>query len=611
MSEKQSTLSNLHQSLGNSHMNLLSTKKVLICLSALSLAYIISFSDQTGITVALPLIGKDLNAEQTINWAGTASMLANCVCQVLFGRFADIFGRKNVLLTCLVILCIGDVACSLAQTGIQFFIFRAIAGIGNGGISSLCMVILSDIVSLKNRGRYQGILGSSVGIGNSVGPFLMAGFADKYTWRAFYYTLAPLCLLVLVIIHFFVDGKPPLVEILSRKEKLMKIDYLGIVAATIGLTFLLVPISGGGSQFAWSSPIVISFFIIGGLFMGLFILIEWKFATLPMIPLGVLKNPSLALLISSNFLFGAAYYSFTYYLPYYFQIVKGKSSLHSAIFLLPLVISQALMSIVSGQIITFTGHYIYVVGFGYTLWLTSCCLLILWNEAISDSVCVVILLVMGTGVAFTFQPTMVAVQAQAKKADRAVVISMRNVVRSFGGAIGIAVGSMIISNTVLKEIRSTTIPIAHTFLDKMAANIFATIDETNLTKAQIGLVREMYVRGLRNYYYFLIPLIALCLVSSFFVKDSGLRCIDELEINGEVTQVTGRAEDRNTEKDDKVTDDVLTLREQLSSLHDLGIKTPRLNAISWSETCHEYGGKTPGLQSYGNSTLHSIVLNKV
>lgn len=521
----------LHDKIGDAHMNILPTKKIIICLSALALANIISFSDQTGITVALPQIAKDLNAEKTINWAGTASLLANCVCQVLFGRFADIFGRKQMLMTCLFILAVGDVACGVCKTGIQFFIFRALAGIGNGGVSLLGMVILSDIVTLKQRGKYQGILGGSVGVGNSVGPFLMAAFAKKYTWRCFYYLLAPLCIVVMIIIYFLIDSRgKQLDSVLSRKEKFKKIDYLGLFLATAALTLLLVPISGGGSQYAWNSPIVIALFVVGGVCFVAFILVEWKIPELPMIPLRIFKTPSLSLLITSNFFFGATYFSFTYYLPYYFQIVKGKDTIHSAIFVLPFVLSQAVMSIVAGQIITFTGHYIYVVVTGYSLWLIGCALMVLWNENLGDGLNVLILLVMGTGVGWTFQPTMVAVQAQAKKADRAVVISTRNVVRSFGGAIGIAAGSTIISNTLLTDLnRSTTQQdLPKSFISYLRAHIYNQININGLTDSQVTFVRQMYVKALRNYYYMLIPFIGFCLVSSFFVKDRGLQCIDEI-----------------------------------------------------------------------------------
>ncbi|ODV68957.1 MFS general substrate transporter [Hyphopichia burtonii NRRL Y-1933] len=533
VTEKSIKSSELHDKLGDAHMNILPKKKLIICLSALALSMVISFADQQGITVAMSEIGKDLNAETTINWAGTASLLANTVCQVLFGRMSDIFGRKQVLLSCLAILVISDVACGVARTGIQFFIFRAGAGIGNGGISSLGMVILSDIVSLKERGKYQGILGASVGVGNTVGPLIFAAFIKRGSWRYFYYWLAPFgCLVGFIMYMLIEDRQKELRSILSRKEKFKKIDYFGTLLSTSSITLLMVAVSGGGSSYPWGSALIITLFVVGGFLFICFLLCEWKIPQLPMVPLRLFKSPSLCCLLFSNFFFGMSYFSFMYYLPYYFQIIKLKDELHTAIFVIPLVMAQAVMSIVSGQIITRTGHYIYVVYVGYGLWLLACGLMLIWNRGTNDGVNVVILLIMGTGVGFTFQPTMVACQAQSKKADRAVVISTRNVLRSFGGAVGIAVASTTVSNTLLNKVKEmeshnpTDIP-TH-YLNYLKNHIYDKIQIDGLNDKQITAVRGMYLASLRNYYYLLIPFMAICLISSFFVRDRGLQCIDEL-----------------------------------------------------------------------------------
>lgn len=516
--------------LGESHMNILPRKKLLVLLCSLSLTMMLSFADQTGVSVALPEIGEELQVQSSINWATTASLLANCVCQILFGRLSDIFGRKCVLIVCLIILCISDLCCSFAQTGIQFYIFRAFAGIGNGGVSSLTMVILSDVVTLKQRGKYQGILGSSVGIGNSVGPFIMAAFIEKHTWRGFYYFLAPAMLLNIIVVAVLVQNKKKSSDLsLSTFDKIKQIDFLGIVLATLSLIALLVPISGGGSSYRWDSPLVISLLVVGGVLFGLFLIAEWKSTVLPMIPLHLFKIPSLCLILTSNFLFGMVYYSFLFYLPYHFTIVKQKNTLHASIFILPLVLAQAVGSIISGQIISRTGHYIHVVVAGYSLWCLSNGLLVIWDHRLNDGVNIVVLLLMGTGVGFTFQPTMVACQAQSKKSDRAVVISTRNVLRSFGGAVGTAIAATIVSNTLLNQIaqerKSHALPAE--YLDYLESHIYSTINTSPLSKDQVYIVIRMYEKALRNFYYLLIPLIGVCLISSFFVKDRGLQSIDE------------------------------------------------------------------------------------
>ncbi|CAN3476382.1 citrate exporter 1 [Diutina catenulata] len=525
----------LADKIGDAHSNTsLSRGKLIISLIALSSGLFASFCDQTGVTVALPIIAEQIGAEQSINWAGTASLLANTVCQVLFGRLADIFGRKNILMTSLLISCFSDLACGLAQTPIQFFIFRAFSGIGTGGIQSLTMVMLSDICTLQERGKYQGILGAQVGLGNAVGPFLMAAFAEHTnSWRNFYYMLAPLNLLLAVAVYVLIDTKQQtkkLSGVLTRREKLMKLDYLGMLFSTAGLTLILVPLSSGGSTYPWDSAKVIVMFIVGGLCLVTFVFVEWKVPELPMIPLRLFKRRSLNLILTSNFLFGIAYYGFMYYLPYYYQIVRGQTSVMSSVLLLPFVVPQALASITSGRIVSATGQWKWVVLGGYSLWTLGCGLLLLFSRHTNYGAVCVILACIGVGVGFTFQPTMVAAQSHAKRGDRAVVISTRNVLRSFGGSVGVAVAGTIVSNSILNKIDEGSYGIdklSSSFVDHWKQHIYQHIDTANITHDQLRAVQRVYMYAIRNFFYLMVPLIGLCLISTLFVGDHGLHCIDE------------------------------------------------------------------------------------
>lgn len=534
--KSEKTSQTLADQLGDAHMNILPPKQLIICLAAMSLGLFISYTDQTSVTIALPHIGKDLHSETTINWAGTSALLANTVCQVLFGRMSDIFGRKAVLMTCLAILAVSDLACGFAQTGVQFYIFRAFAGIGNGGIQSLSMVIMSDVVTLKQRGKYQGILGANVGLGNAIGPFIMAGFITHSTWRNFYYMMTPLVLIVAVTIYFMVNANTEkrLDSILSNRDKLKNIDYWGVLFSSAAFTLLLIPVSGGGSTYKWGSSLVVAMFVVGGLCLVGFVIIEWKVPKLPMIPIRLFQQLSLSLVLGSNFFFGMAYYGFLYYMPYYFQVVRNLGVINTTVFMLPLVMPQAVVLILAGQFISRSGHYLPTIIVGYSLWLLSCCLLLLWKVDTNFGVCVVVLLIMGAGVGCTFQPTMVAVQAQAKKSERAVVISARNVIRSLGGSVGVAVGSLIVSNSLIQKIdEAIAHPAAYgdipkAYLVYLRQHIYSKIEVTGISASQMHVVSQMYMDSIRDLFYLMIPLIALCLVSTFLVKDRGLQCIDEV-----------------------------------------------------------------------------------
>lgn len=521
----------LERKLGDQHVNLLPRRKLIICLLGMSVSLFTCFCDQTSVTIALTKIGDDLHATDSINWAGTSSLLANCVCQVLFGRLADIFGRKHMLIACLGLLCLANMLCGFAQTGPQFYIFRAFAGIGAGGAQSLLMVIVSDIVTLKQRGKYQGILGACVGLGNAAGPVIMAAYVEHATWRDFYRTLPPIIAVVMLVVYFFVDGNKKLQanSVLSTREKLRKIDYYGVFFSAAGLTLLLIPISGGGSTYAWDSTLVIVMFCVGGACILAFLLVEWKVPELPMIPLYIFKNLSLSVILFTTFLYGMVYFGFIFIIPYYYQLVKGWSSMQSALLLLPLVLTQASMSTLAGSAISYMGHFLPVMYSGFAFWLTGIGMTVAWERDTSVAMIAGTLVVMGTGVGFIFQPTMVAAQANSMMAQRAVVISTRNVLRSFGGALGIATATLIITNTLLgeinKQLRESVLP--HLFLYNLKQNIYTHADTTGLTAEQKKVVELMYMKSIKHVFYFMIPLIAICLVTTYFVKDKGLRCLDQ------------------------------------------------------------------------------------
>lgn len=530
-SPSEVTISEVSQVFANSHDNILPLKNLLIVFSAMAVALFLSFVDQTGITIALPYIAEEMDASDTISWAGTASLISTTVFMVLFGRFSDIFSRKYVLIGCMIILAFFDLACGFAQKPYQLYIFRGMCGIGNGGITSLTMVIVSDVVTLEDRGKYQGILGSCVGMGNALGPFLASAFIKHYSWRHFYYMLFPIGFCASGLVYWLVPYTRP---DCAMKEKLLKIDYFGFLFSSIGIIFLLIPISGGGSFYSWSSPFVISMIVIGGVSLIIFLYIEQKVAILPMIPLRLFTSRcSLTFLLSQNFFFGMVYFSSLYYIPYYLEVIRGESVIMSSVYLLCLVIPQSVISTITGQIISRTKHYIYVIWFGYIFWTIAVCLLNLWSVKCHFGVVVGTLIINGCGTGATFQPTLVAAQAQSSREDRAIVISTRNVLRSFGGAIGLAICSTIVSNTYIKTLTQNGISLfSKSEIDVLKTQIFTSVDLSSYSPDQVDFLKHAYMGALRNVFYFWIGSIAYCLVSTLPIKDEGLDSFDSKKTGG-------------------------------------------------------------------------------
>ncbi|RAL67353.1 hypothetical protein DID88_008110 [Monilinia fructigena] len=197
------------------------------------------------------------------------------------------------------LLALGDLLCGFAKTGPQLYVFRGITGVGTGGIMALAMMIVSDVVTLENRGKYQGILGSCIGLGNTIGPFLAAAFVQDSTWRGLFWCICPLAVLSGVMVAWTL---PPSKVHGSTATKIRVIDYPGIVLITAAM-LILIPLSGGGTYFKWSSPMVISMLTLGGCCLIGFLIVEWKFAAMPMMPLHLFKNPAVAAILAQNFLF--------------------------------------------------------------------------------------------------------------------------------------------------------------------------------------------------------------------------------------------------------------------------------------------------------------------
>ncbi|KAK8108787.1 hypothetical protein PG984_014588 [Apiospora sp. TS-2023a] len=473
----------------------LSRARLVTVFAALSLTLLITFVDQNGIGVTLPTIAVDLEAGDTISWAGTSSLIANTAFVMLYGRLSDIFGRKVVFLAAVGLLSVAALLCGFAQNAASFYVFRALAGIGGGGVSNLAMIIVSDIVTLERRGKYQGIIGSCVGLGNILGPFLAAAFissSPRTTWRAFFWTTSPLAALMGGIAWFLVPGAPPQQPQESEQgqgqgrgkktwgefwEGVRKIDWAGVLTSSTAVVFLLIPISGGG------------------------------------------RNPVISIMLAQSFLMGAVYQSYLYYLPLYLQNARRYSVLESAAFTASLVAAQMVFSVAGGQYIARTKRYGEVIWFGFGSWTLGSCLTLLYTATTPAGLIVLPLLFIGAGVGCIFQPILVAFQAHVTKAKRAVIIANRNFFRCGGGACGLAV-----SGAVLQAALRANLPAEYAYL---AESTYAAPAATGEADGVVDGVLEAYVAASRAVFILQIPLIGLCLLGCAFIRDRGLQPLKE------------------------------------------------------------------------------------
>ncbi|KAL4804754.1 major facilitator superfamily domain-containing protein [Aspergillus unguis] len=491
--------------------NILPRAQLFVVFTGLAISLLITFVDQNGISVTLPTIAADLNARNTISWAGTSSLIANTTFTVLYGRLSDIFGRKVIYLSTLILLCISDVLCGVSVNPEMFYVFRGLAGVAGGGVTSLTMIIVSDIVTLQQRGKYQGILGAAMGLGNIIGPFVGAAFIMRSTWRGFFWLIAPLAACSAIVGYFLIPNSHKR-DGFSNSVK--RIDFWGILSSSIAVILLLIPISGGGSYFDWDSAMVISMLVIGGCALLAFFLIEWKVAALPMLPVVLFKNKVICALFLQTFLLGAVYQAYLYYLPLYYQNARGWSPIVSAALTCPMMVCHSATSITSGQYISRLKRYGELIWFGFGMWTLGAGLMIRFDRTTSPAVIAVTVGIAGVGIGSTFQPTMIACQAHCTKSQRAVVISDRNFFRCLGGAVGLAV-----SAAVLQAVLRSNLPEGY---KQLAHSTYSLPSKDGISDANWSMIVDAYAAASKAVFILQVPLIGVCFLLCVFIRDRGL-----------------------------------------------------------------------------------------
>ncbi|KAK7723643.1 hypothetical protein SLS57_004457 [Botryosphaeria dothidea] len=293
-------------------------------------------------------------------------------------------------------------------------------------------------------------------------------------------------------------------------DKAKMIDYPGMLLSLAGVIFLLIPISGGGTTYDWSSPFVISFLIIGALLTCAFIVVQWRFARYPTMPFRLFERRAAKILFTHNFVSGVVYYTDLYYLPLYYQIILDKSPLLSGVLILPLILGFSFASATGGFAISRLGRTNPVIRAGYVLWTAGAGGRIAFGPRTSVGVVVGCLVVEGVGLGLSMQPVMIALLCNTRKEDRAVVTGLRNFLRTVGGAIGLAIAAAIINNVLLERLPPS--------LPRAAATELANLLDTLPVHEREGVV-SAYMTGLHVVFYLGAPLMGACLVSSAFLED--------------------------------------------------------------------------------------------
>ena len=410
---------------------------------ALLLVLFIASLDQTIVSTALPTIVGDLGGLEHLSWVVTSYLLASTVVGPLYGKLGDLYGRKRVLQAALVLFLIGSALCGLAQSMPQLIAFRAIQGLGGGGLIVVSMAVVGDLVAPRDRGRYQGMFGGVFGVSVVAGPLLGGFFVDNLSWRWIFYINLPLGLLALSVIAMAFHTQ----QVTTRH----RIDWLGTIVLAAGLSGVILYTSLGGSSYAWDAPGMLAALIGGLVLLALLPLIEARAAE-PILPPELFRNATFRTTSAIGFVVGFALFGSVTFIPLYLQIVKGYSATVSGLLMTPMMAGVLITSTASGFLISRYGRYRVFPIAGTATASVGLFLLSRLEVETPTEVAAGYMLLVGLGLGLVMQVLVLAAQNAVDYRLLGVATSGSTLFRQVGGSIGVSVFGAIFTNQLGREL---------------------------------------------------------------------------------------------------------------------------------------------------------------
>ena len=491
----------------------LSHQQILVVLGGLMTGMLLAALDQSIVGTALPRIVSDLGGLDKLSWVVTAYLLTSTAATPLWGKISDLYGRRPIFQAAIAIFLFGSVLAGLSQNMPLLIAFRALQGIGGGGLMSIAFAIIGDVIPPRERGRYQGYFGAVFGVSSVAGPLLGGWFTDGPGWRWIFYINVPVGIVALVVTTLAL--KLPIV----RRER--TIDYLGAALIVAAVSALLLYLDWAGKVFGWTGPaalaLVATAVILGVLFVG----VEMR-AKEPIIPLRLFRNRVFAVGNAFGFLAGVAMFGALIFMPLYLQAVKGLSPTQSGLAMLPAVVGIFTTSIGSGQLITRTGRYKIFPIVGAAVLIGALLLLSRLQVATPFWQTAIALFTFGAGLGFTMQTITVAVQNAVEFRDLGTATSAVTFFRSLGGAIGVAVFGAVLTSRLAAYL-------AEGFGGAPAGAGGGAVDANNVQAIQSlpapikGIVQTAFTHALTDVFLTGVPFVVLALVVAFFLREIPLR----------------------------------------------------------------------------------------
>lgn len=487
---------------------------VMVSIGALLLGMLLAALDQTIVSTALPTIVSDLGGLEHLSWVVTAYMLAATAATPLWGKLGDQYGRKRLFQTAIVIFLIGSALCGAAQDMPQLIGFRALQGLGGGGLMVLSMAIVGDLVPPRERGRYQGLFGAVFGATSVLGPLLGGLFTEHLSWRWVFYVNLPVGAVALVVIAAVLR--------IPRRAERHVIDYLGTFLIASVATCLVLVASLGGTTWDWDSPQIIGLAVLAVALVVAFVAVERRAAE-PVLPLKLFRVRTFTLSAVISFVVGFAMFGAMTYLPTFLQVVRGVSPTMSGVHMLPMVFGLLLSSTVSGQIVSRTGRWKVFPLAGTAVTTLGLLLLHQLDADSGDGEMSAYLFVFGAGLGLVMQVLVLIVQNAVSYEDLGVATSGATFFRSIGASFGVAVFGTVfaghLGDKLTDALDGATLPSGVT-VEGLKADPREIAD---LPAALRPPVLDAYASSITDVFVYAAPVALLGFVLAWFLREDRLR----------------------------------------------------------------------------------------
>ncbi|MFC0029304.1 MDR family MFS transporter [Micromonospora chaiyaphumensis] len=421
----------------------LHARQIRLLMLGLMTGMLLAALDQTIVGTALPTIVGELGGINHYSWVVTAYLLASTASTPLYGKMADLYGRRPVFLFSIGTFLLGSLLAGLSQNMTQLIVTRGVQGIGAGGLLTLAFTIISDVVPPRERGRYQGLFGAVFGISSVAGP-LVGGYFAETNWRWIFYINVPLAILAIVVCYHVMRLVP-----FERREH--TVDWIGAGLLVAGVSCLLLALSWGGNEYAWGSGVIIGLFVAGAVLGVLFVLQEARVRE-PILPLRLFRSATFALANSAGFVLGLVMFGSIIFIPLYLQIVKGASPTKSGLLMLPMMAGIIFTSIITGRAMSRIGRYKWFPVAGATVLVAGMLLFRQLQVATSLWVAFGFMVVIGVGLGLCMQSLILGVQNAVDPRDLGAGTSSATFFRSLGGSFGVAILGAVLSSRLSGEL---------------------------------------------------------------------------------------------------------------------------------------------------------------